>query len=126
MSWGRIFRIAFVVVACLSFLLNAAFVGLGLRLANQGVFAGGVAQAFVEVPRETRRALRDALQADRVMLEVLAADLSEKRSRMLALAAGEATDAGDLSAAMLDVREATTRLQEAAHRSMHRAVTARP
>ena len=123
MTPGRIFRIAFVLVACLSLLLNAAFIGLGLRLANQGVLAGGMAQTLLEVPRETRVMLRDALRTDRVMLEVLVADLSEKRRRMLAVASAETADPDALAAAMSDVRDATTRLQEAAHRSMHRAVT---
>lgn len=115
MTAGRIFRIVFVVVACVSLLVNAVLLGIGARLANEGVIGQGMLRAVADLPRDTRRAFRDSLRADRATLRALRQDLNTKRRAMIAIAGERPVDSAALRAAMQDVRTATTRLQQAAH-----------
>ncbi|MEM0942441.1 MAG: periplasmic heavy metal sensor [Pseudomonadota bacterium] len=115
MTRGRILRIAFVVIACLSLLANAVVLGVGKRLADRGLLASGVGQMVREMPPEARRAYLDGLRAERPALRELAADLRRTRREMIALASADEVDTAALEAAMAEVRRATARLQEAAH-----------
>ncbi|MEM9061869.1 MAG: periplasmic heavy metal sensor [Pseudomonadota bacterium] len=112
MTGRRIFRIAFIAVACISLLLNAVVIGVGLRLADRGWFAPG---ALAEMPRDLRRTYAEALRAERPVLRALADDLKLQRSEMLRIAAEEPVDRAALDAAMARVRAATGKVQSAAH-----------
>lgn len=118
MTWGRIFRIGFVVVACISLLVNAVILGIGINLSKRGWFDRDAGQAFMAIPRETRRAYLDDLRAERPDLNRLRDDLRAKRKAMLEVAATEPVDPEALGAALEEVRAATTRLQAAAHNVM--------
>ncbi|MGD1923719.1 MAG: periplasmic heavy metal sensor [Paracoccaceae bacterium] len=115
MTRRRILRIAFVTVACLSLLLNAVVIGVGLRLADRGWFAASPAGALADMPREMRQSFVAALRAERPRLRGLADDLRAQRTEMLKIAAQEPVDRVALEAAMANVRAATTRVQSAAH-----------
>lgn len=117
MTWGRALRIGFVVIACLSLLMNAAVIGLGLRLTKHGV-VGDVGRGALSMPREIRQLYGDRLKASRPRLRSLRRDLRAKRRVMLTLASAQPLDKPALEAAMKDMREATQRLQEAIHRAM--------
>jgi len=118
MTWGRIFRIGFVIAACISLLVNAVIIGIGVNLSKRGWFDRDAGQAFMAVPKETRRAYLDDLRAERPHLDVLRDQLRAKRKAMLALAAVEPVDPQALATALEEVRTATTRLQAAAHAVM--------
>lgn len=121
MTWGRVLRIAFVVAACLSFLVNAAVIGVGLRLAGNGMIGGGIGMMMTELPHEKRQEYRAALRAERPQLQALAQDLRARRKTMLTIAGTEPVDAAALAQAMADVREATATLQNAAHEAILRS-----
>ncbi|MEO1491807.1 MAG: periplasmic heavy metal sensor [Pseudomonadota bacterium] len=115
MTWGRAFRIGFVAAACLSFLVNAAVIGIGLRLANNGLLGGGFGMMLTDLPREKREHYADALRAERPQLRPLIEALQVRRQEMLAIAARDDVDSQALAEAMDAVRQATTDLQSAAH-----------
>lgn len=121
MTWGRILRIAFVVIACVSLLVNAVIIGLGVRLSERG-FNGQFTRGVISMPREIRRTYADGLRANRPELKRLRRDMRMKRRAMLDLASAQPVDRAALAAAMRDLRDATTRLQEASHRAMLSAV----
>ncbi len=118
MTWGRIWRVLFVVVFCFSLLLNAVVVGVGVRLFDRGRIGDGMAQVLIQMPRETRRALVNSFRAERPELRRLGAELRARRMEMLEIATSDSADSAALAAAMEEVRRATTRLQTAAHETM--------
>ena len=118
MTRSRFFRIAFVAIACISLLINAAVIGFGIHLKNRGIIGGGLGAAWTEIPRETRQLVRESLKAESANLRQLREELRENRKRMMAIAAVDPVDTQALDAAMVDVREATMRLQQAAHSSI--------
>lgn len=125
MTWGRIFRIGFVVVACVSLLVNAVIIGIGVNLSKRGWFDRDAGQAFMAIPQETRRTYLDDLRAERPNLNRLRDDLRAKRKAMLEVAATEPVDPEALAAALQEIRTATTRLQAAAHAVMVRTAEER-
>lgn len=125
MTWGRAFRIGFIVLACLSLLMNAVVIGIGVRLADRGLLGGGVGQVLAEMPRDTRRAFARDLKAEQPRLRSMLHELRAHRKRMLELAAARPGDPQALAEAMADVRAATTRLQAAAHEIMLETVERR-
>lgn len=116
--WGRIFRIGFVVIACLSLLINAVLLGVGISLSKRGVFDRGSSQALMEIPREIRRTYVDDLRAKRAELRQLRDDVRDKRRVMIEAAGANPIDPDALEAAMADVRAATARMQNALHATM--------
>lgn len=126
MTGGRVFRILFVVVACVSLLANAVFVGIGARLLERGAIGGGAMQALAEMPREMRQGYVASLRAERPELQRLRAELQDRRREMLRIAGTPPVDAGALSDAMAEVRAATTRLQSAAHSTILESLEAAP
>ena len=122
MRWGRIFRIGFVIVACISLLINAVMLGIGLKLSSQGPVGGGIALAMAMAPsemsRETRRRYVDALRAERPYLRGLLDDLVAQRDVVMDLASAQPVDKAALAAAMEKFRAATLRLQTAAHETI--------
>lgn len=118
MTWGRIFRIGFIVLACVSLLVNAVIIGIGANLSKRGWFDREGGRAFMEVPKETRRAYLHDLKAARPDLNRLRDDLRAKRRIMLELAANDPIDPEEFAKALADVRAATAALQSAAHAVM--------
>ncbi|MEL6479055.1 MAG: periplasmic heavy metal sensor [Pseudomonadota bacterium] len=118
MTMGRVFRLLFVVVACLSLLANAVLIGVGVRLSNAGLIGNGIGASISEIPRETRRAYIRGMRAKRADLRALAQELGAHRRTMAAALAADPPDPEALSAAMAEVRAATTRLQTAAHEAI--------
>lgn len=115
MTRGRILRLAFVTIACLSLLINAVVLGIGLRLADRGMLWKDAAQALHALPSETREALVASLVTQRPQLRALRETLQEERRAMLALVVDKPVDPMAVEAAMARVRAATTALQLAAH-----------
>lgn len=122
MTWRRILRIGFVVIACLSLLLNAVVIGAGLRLADRGLPGGGIGQALIQMPREVRRSYVSGLKAEQPELRRLAENLRDRRQEMLSAAIADPVDPAALEAAMAAVREATAAMQSAAHAAMLKTV----
>ncbi|MEM1372086.1 MAG: periplasmic heavy metal sensor [Pseudomonadota bacterium] len=118
MTTGRIFRIAFVVVACVSLLINAVIIGVGARLVDRGFIDGSFGQSIRDMPRETRQAFLKGFRAERQELRRLGDELRERRTNMLALASRQPVDPDALAAAMQQVRKTTTDLQTAVHQVM--------
>lgn len=118
MTGGRILRVLFVVVACISLLVNAVFIGIGVRLADRGILGNGNARILAGMPAETRRTYVDALRSNKPELRRLADELKERRREMLTIAAKTPVDAAALASAMQQVRTATTRLQSASHEAL--------
>jgi uncharacterized membrane protein len=111
----RAFRLAFVVAACLSFLLNAAVLGMAVRLASGGSGPfGGAGRMVTALPAEERRLLVGALRAHRERLAPLRERLADRRAELAEAMAETPRDPERLARAMARVREATTRLQRAA------------
>ncbi|MEM8836763.1 MAG: periplasmic heavy metal sensor [Pseudomonadota bacterium] len=123
MSFGRIFRFLFIVVACISLLANAVMIGIGVRLADAGLIGGGILRDFADIPRETRKAVFSALRDDRSELRQLAVKLREDRKAVLEIVAKEEIDPVTLNAAMAKVRASTQRLQEASHKTVIQSLT---
>lgn len=122
MTGRRIFRIVFVGIACLSLLLNAVLIGVGVRLAERGWLGGGVGRALAEMPRETRQIYAAGLRAERPTLAALNKELRSRRTEMLRIAAADPVDPVALAAAMENVRAATTSLQTGIHGAIMRVV----
>ena len=125
MTGRKLFRIGFVVLACISLLVNAVIIGVGVRLADRGVIGGGVGTAIREIPRDIRQEYIAGLRAVRPTLRGLREELKQRRKEMLMLAAEETPDPKALAVAMGEVRRATTRLQAAAHEAMLGTIDAR-
>lgn len=117
-TWGRVFRIGFVVIACVSLLVNAVLLGVGISLSKRGVFDPAAGQALMDVPRDVRRAYVRDLAANREELRALRDDLRAKRRAVIEAAAAIPVDPAAMEAAMADVRAATTRMQTALHATM--------
>ncbi|MEM6676340.1 MAG: periplasmic heavy metal sensor [Pseudomonadota bacterium] len=114
MRWGRVLRVGFVVAACLSFLLNAAVLGMGVGLMRSGVIPfdarGG---GLLTLPAEQRRALMLAVREARPEIRALRRALQERRSDMFEALRADPPDPVAVEAAMQEVRAATSRLQAA-------------
>ena len=115
MTRRRFFRIGFIVIACVSLLLNAVLIGAGVRLAERGWLGGGVGRALAEMPREMRQVYVEGLRAQRPTLRALNETLRAHRAEMLRLAAADPVDPVALAKAMENVRTATARLQGTVH-----------
>ncbi|MEM7058770.1 MAG: periplasmic heavy metal sensor [Pseudomonadota bacterium] len=118
MTWGRVFRVGFVVIACISLLVNALIIGVGINLSKRGWFDREGGRAFLSIPRETRQTYIKDLRDARPELNQLRDDLRAKRKVMLETVAAEPLDPQALATALEEVRAATTRLQAAAHAVM--------
>ena len=117
-NWGRIFRIGFVIIACISLLVNAVLLGVGISLSKRGVFDRGSHQALMEIPRDIRRTYVKDLRDNGAELRRLRDDVRAKRQVMIETAGAQPVDPAALEAAMKDVRLATTRMQTELHAIM--------
>lgn len=117
-TWGRVFRIGFVVVACISLLVNAILLGVGISLSKRGIFDSGSGQALMEIPREVRQAYVKDLRANGAELRRLRDDVRAKRRAAILAAGSQPVDVEVLEKALADKREATERLQAALHATM--------
>lgn len=118
MSWGRIFRIGFIVIACVSLLVNAVLIGVGVSLSQRGMFDRTTGRAVMDVPREIRQAYVKDLRANRSELRRLRDELRAKRKAMIEAAGADPVDPAALAAAMEAVRTATQQMQAAMHATM--------
>ncbi|MGF1502510.1 MAG: periplasmic heavy metal sensor [Paracoccaceae bacterium] len=112
MSWGRGLRIVFVVAACLSFLANAAVIGLAVRAYRAGLLpAGGAMVLMSELPREERRRIVAAIRNRGDEIATLRDEVDIRRAALIAELTAPVRNPSRIRAAMAEVRRATANLQ---------------
>lgn len=114
MRTKRVLRLGFVIAACVSFLVNAAVVGVALRAYQTGVLPFAAAGDFVlRVPADDRAAFLEGLRDEEARLSAMRRTLQERRADMLRLVTAEDADPVAVRAAMAEVQAATSALQSA-------------
>ncbi|MEO0819744.1 MAG: periplasmic heavy metal sensor [Pseudomonadota bacterium] len=120
-----VLRGLFLAAACLSFLLNAAVLGLAIRAYSKGIFPfGPLGMGLISMPAERRTQVLEGLRPDLPELRALLEAVQARREEMIAVASADPVDAAKLEAALAEMRAATAQLQGALHESVLESLTA--
>jgi uncharacterized membrane protein len=112
MNWRRVLSVGLRVVFVLSLLMNAAAIGVWMRVHSLRDTLNGGSSGLAGLPREVRSELRGAMRSHRGEFVSALDRLGAARKAMFAAANARPYDAAKVEAAMADVRVATTALQE--------------
>jgi len=117
----RPLRVLLAVLFILSLLLNAAFVGIAVRISGTiAAPGGGLARSLVDMPPSLRRSFLDALAEEREELAQLRESLAVRRDAFIDALTAEPYDRAAAERAAAAVRSATRDLQLEAQRILFR------